>query len=209
MLWRRSMGRFRAMEQFKMATTFPVEMEIAPTISDDKVHSFVETVQQRREHLVRVARRFAPSCEEAEDIVQEALLRAYRSLPRFRGEAKMSTWLQTIVQNAAHEWMRGQKGRVLLPLECKTEDGNKPLNVPDTRRTPEESCEAAERSRILKRELGKLSTGCRCAVELCIYDEMKQRAAAKKLNVSVIAIKARIFTAKRLLREAVKAGNRE
>lgn len=192
-----------------MATTFPVELEIDPAIWDDKVSSFVQTVQQRREHLVRVARRFTPSGEEAEDIVQEALLRAYRSLPRFRGEAKMSTWLQTIVQNAAHEWLRGQKGRVLLPLECKTEEGSVPLNLPDPSRTPEENCAAAERSRILSRELGKLSTGCQRAVELCVFDEMKQRTAAKKLNVSVVAIKARIFTAKRLLRKALKAGTRE
>ncbi len=187
-----------------MATTFPVELEIDPANWDDKVRSFVLTVQQRREHLVRVARRFTSSSEEAEDIVQEALMRAYRNLPRFRGEAKMSTWLQTIVQNAAHEWLRGQKGRVLLPLECKTEDGRTPLHVPDPRRTPEENCEAAERSRILGRELGKLSAGCRRAVELCIFDEMKQRTAAKKLNVSVVAIKARIFTAKRMLREAIR-----
>ncbi len=188
-----------------MATTFPVEIEIDPAVWNDKVRSFVQAVQQRREHLVRVARRFAPSGEEAEDIVQEALMRAYRSLPRFRGEAKMSTWLQTIVRNAAHEWLRGQKGRVLLPLECATEDGGMPLNIPDPRRTPEEDCAAAERSRILAIELGRLSTGCRRAVELCVFDGMKQRAAAKKLNVSEVAIKARIFTAKRLLRGAIKA----
>jgi RNA polymerase sigma-70 factor, ECF subfamily len=192
-----------------MATIFPVELEIDPAIWDDRVRSFVQAVQQRREHLVRVARRVTPCGEEAEDIVQEALMRAYRSLPRFRGEAKMSTWLQTIVQNAAHEWLRGQKGRVLLPLECKTEDGSMPLNVPDSRRSPEESCEAAERSRILKREVGKLSKGCRRAVELCIFEDMKQRTAAKKLNVSVVAIKARIFTAKRLLRESVRVGAME
>jgi RNA polymerase sigma-70 factor, ECF subfamily len=202
-------GPRRDTEQFSMATTFPVELGIDPAIWDDKVRSFVHAVHERREHLVRVARRFTPCREEAEDIVQEALLRAYRSLPRFRGDAKMSTWLQTIVQNAAHEWLRGQKGRVLVPLECGTEDGSMPLNVPDSRRTPEESCEAAERSRILHRELGKLSTGCRRAVELCVFDEMKQRTAAKKLNVSVVAIKARIFTAKRLLRDAIKAGNRD
>jgi RNA polymerase sigma-70 factor (ECF subfamily) len=187
-----------------MATTFPVEIEIDPVVWNDKVCSFVQAVQQRREHLVRVARRFAPSGEEAEDIVQEALLRAYRSLPRFRGEAKMSTWLQTIVRNAAHEWLRGQKGRVLVPLECRTEDGSMPLNIPDPRRTPEEHCEAAERSRILALELERLSPGCRRAVELCIFDEMKQRAAAKRLNVSEVAIKARIFTAKRLLRDAIR-----
>jgi len=171
---------------------------------ESKVADFVEAAEQRRGHLLRLARRVTPCNDEAEDIVQEALLRAYRSLPRFRGEARMSTWLQAIVQNAAREWLREQKGRVLLPLERQGETDCAPLEIPDPGRTPEESCELAEMRRILRSELEKLSMGCRRAVQLCIFDEIPQRAAAETLEVSVVAIKARIFTAKRMLREAVQ-----
>lgn len=171
---------------------------------DSKVADFVEAAEQRRPHLVRLARRVTPCIEEAEDIVQEALLRAYRNLPRFRGEARMTTWLQAIVQNAAREWLRQKKNVLLLPIERQGDAENAPFEFPDPGRTPEESCQRAEMRSILRREMEKLSAGCRRAVQLCIFEEASQRAAAQEMNVSVVAVKARIFTAKRLLRESIQ-----
>lgn len=174
---------------------------------DSKVADFVEAAEQRRAHLVRLARRVTPCNEEAEDIVQEALLRAYRNLPRFRGEARMTTWLQAIVQNAAREWLRQRKDIVLLPIERQGDADTAPFEFPDPGRTPEESCQQAEMRHLLRNEMEKLSAGCRRAVELCIFEEASQRAAAQEMKVSVVAVKARIFTAKRLLRESM--GKRE
>lgn len=171
---------------------------------DSKVADFVEAAEQRRPHLVRLARRVTPCNEEAEDIVQEALLRAYRNLPRFRGEARMTTWLQAIVQNAAREWLRQRKNIVLLPIERPGDAETAPFEFPDPGYTPEECCQRAEMRRILRCNMGKLSASCRRAVELCIFEEASQRDAARQLNVSVVAIKARIFTAKRQLRESMQ-----
>lgn len=188
-----------------MATsTVTVNLDTDGAPWENKVANFVEAAERRRAHLVRVARRVTPCDEEAEDIVQEALLRAYRSLPRFRGDAQMTTWLQAIVQNAAREWLREQKGQVLLPLERRSDDGCVPLDLPDPARTPEECCQHSEMQRILRSELEKLSTGCRRAVQLCVLEDTPQRTAAQALDVSVVAVKARIFTAKRLLRQAIR-----
>lgn len=186
------------------STTVAANLEREGSAWDSKVADFVETAAQRREYLVRVARRVTPCNEEAEDIVQEALLRAYRNLPRFRGEARMSTWLQTIVLNAAREWLRQQKNILLLPIERPGDAEGAPFEFPDPGRTPEECCQQSEMQRILRSELRKLSAGYQRAVQLCIFEEASQRDAARELEVSVVAIKARIFTAKRLLREAVE-----
>ena len=120
------------------STTVPANLELDRTRWDSKVADFVETAEQRRAHLVRLARRVTPCIEEAEDIVQEALLRAYRNLPRFRGEARMTTWLQAIVQNAAREWLRQRKNVMLLPIERQGDVDNAPIEFPDPGRTPEE-----------------------------------------------------------------------
>jgi RNA polymerase sigma-70 factor, ECF subfamily len=179
-------------------------LELDGTRWDSKVADFVEAAEQRRPHLVRLARRVTPCIEEAEDIVQEALLRAYRNLPRFRGEARMTTWLQAIVQNAAREWLRQKKNIVLLPIERQGDADNAPFEFPDPGRTPEECCQRAEMRGILRKEMEKLSAGCRRAVQLCIFEEASQRDAAQEMEVSVVAVKARIFTAKRLLRESMR-----
>lgn len=186
------------------SATVPANFAADGNLWESRVADFVETAEQRRAHLVRLARRVTPCEAEAEDIVQEALLRAYRSLPRFRGDARMSTWLQAIVQNAAREWLREQKRRMLLPLDGRGEPGAPPLEFPDPGHTPEEWCARAERRRILRGEMKHLSSGCRRAVELCILEDAPQCTAARSLGVSVVAIKARIFTAKRLLREAIQ-----
>lgn len=186
------------------STTVRANLELEENQRDSMLAKFVETAVERRPQLVRLARRVTPCVEEAEDIVQDALLRAYRNLPRFRGESQMSTWLQAIVQNAAREWLRQRKNRVLLPLERPGDADFAPMEFPDPGRTPEELCERAEMQRIVRNELEKLSAGCRRAVQLCVFEEASQRAAAQELEVSVMAVKARIFSAKRRLREAMK-----
>ena len=170
---------------------------------EDKVASFVQAAEGRRAHFLRLARRVTPCQEEAEDIVQEAFLRAFRSLPRFRGDAQMSTWLQTIVQNAAREWVRENKPQLLLPLERSRDDEGAPLEFPDHGKSPEEWCELAEMRQILLAEIDNLSTVCKNAIRLCGLEEASQEEAASALNVSVAAIKARVFTAKRRLRHAM------
>ncbi len=170
---------------------------------EDKVASFVQAAEGRRAHFLRLARRVTPCQEEAEDIVQEAFLRAFRSLPRFRGDAQMSTWLQTIVQNAAREWVRENKPQLLLPLERSRDDEGAPLEFPDHGKSPEEWCELAEMRQILLAEIDNLSTVCKNAIRLCGLEEASQEEAASRLNVSVAAIKARVFTAKRRLRHAM------
>lgn len=197
-------GADKKRDEQMASTTIAADVEMDGSHWDSKVADFVEAAEQRRAHLVRLARRVTPCNEEAEDIVQEALLRAYRNLPRFRGDARMSTWLQAIVQNAAREWLRQHKNVLLLPLERPGDADSAPYEFPDPGRTPEEHCERAEMRRILRSEMEKLSAGCRRAVQLCIFEEASQRAAAQEMAVSVVAVKARIFTAKRLLRESMR-----
>ena len=74
------------------------------------------TSQERRAQLLWDVQRVTKSSEEAEDIVQEALLRAWRSLQQFRGDAQISTWLRAIVRNTAREWLRNRGSRVNVPI---------------------------------------------------------------------------------------------
>ena len=78
---------------------------------ESRVQEFLETAERRRPQLLRMARRLTQSNEDAEDIVQEAFMKAYKALARFRGESQMSSWLGAIVQNTAHEHLRNRRGR--------------------------------------------------------------------------------------------------
>jgi RNA polymerase sigma-70 factor, ECF subfamily len=174
-------------------------------VSRDNLDTFVEVAEQQRAQLLWLAQRITPYREEAEDIVQEALLKAFRSLAQFRGDAKMSTWLRAIVQNTARDWLRNQKGRVYLPLEPmnQADGGAVPCDFPHPAENPEQCCEREEMERLLRTEIEKLSTISKRAIQLCVLEEFSHRAAANALNVSVITVKSRVFSAKQRLKRAV------
>ena len=187
---------------------FPVEehtMYSLEAVSGDKLDTFVEAAEQQRGQLLWLAQRITPHREEAEDIVQEALLKALRNLAQFRGDAKMSTWLRAIVQNTARDWLRNQKGRVYLPLEpVNSADGSTmPMDFPHPAEDPEQRCEREEMEWLMRTEIGKLSTISRRAIQLCVLEEFSHRAAANALNVSVITVKSRVFSGKQRLKRAM------
>jgi RNA polymerase sigma factor (sigma-70 family) len=174
-------------------------------VADEKLVRFTQVAEKHRPHLLWLAQRFAPQREEAEDIVQEALLKAYRNLAQFRGDAQMSTWLRAIVQNTARDWLRNQKGRVHLPLEQTrpNEDSTVVFDFPHPGESPEDRCERTELERVLRREIGKLNSVSRRALQLCVLEEHSHRAAARALNISAITVKSRVFSGKQRLKRAV------
>lgn len=188
----------------------PVDMrmggsEPAAPSTEDKLVRFTQAAEKHRAQLLWLAQRITPQREEAEDIVQEALLKAFRNLAQFRGDAQMSTWLRAIVQNTARDWLRNQKGRVQLPLEQARpgEGATVLLDFPHPAENPEELCERSELEWILRREIGKLHSVSRRALQLCVLEEFSHLAAARKLNISAITVKSRVFSGKQRLKRAV------
>jgi len=169
---------------------------------DDKLTVFLRVTQQHRAQLLRLASRFADCREDAEDIVQEALLKAFRHLPQFRGQSKMSTWLGAIVLNAAREWLRQQKGRLLLPLEGVRNEDDDPIefDLPGPGRDPEQSYQYKELGNILLSEIDQLNSVYKDALRMCAIDEFSHFEAAKELGVNVLTIKSRIFHGKQVLK---------
>ncbi|HUB29744.1 MAG TPA: sigma-70 family RNA polymerase sigma factor [Terracidiphilus sp.] len=183
----------------------PVTMATDPLALEEKMETFLQTAEQRRGQLLHMARRITNRSEDSEDILQEAFLKACQALPKFRGDSQMSTWLNAIVRNTALEYLRSRKGRLFLPIEpVGTDSSSAPgMDFPDNRDTPEQCCERKEMETILHTEMGKLSTGCRRALELCFLEGCSQITAARLLNVRTETVKSRVFRGKRILHRMV------
>lgn len=179
--------------------------ESGPSAWDGKLAVFLQVTQQRRAQLLRLANRFANSREEAEDIVQEALLKAFKHLPEFRGESQMSSWLGVIVLNAGREGLRKRKGRVFLPLEYVRNGDDDPtvFDLPDPGRDPEQSYAHREMENILLSEIDELNSVSKTAIRMCALDGLSHVEAANALGVNVLTIKSRIFHGKRMLKRRV------
>lgn len=148
--------------------------------------AFDDLVVRHRLGVYRLAHRLLGSHEEADDVAQEAFLRAYRALRGFRGDASFRTWITRIVINLAHSARRSRAPSV--PLE----------DVPGLQR------DAAGPDVALRREVrqavGGLPPRQRQVLVLKVYEGMKFAEIAQVAGISIGTAKATFFQAVRNLR---------
>lgn len=179
----------------------------SPACGPDKVNAFVKTAETYRPQLVWVAMRIVNRTEEAEDIVQQSLLKAFRNLSGFRGDSQMRTWLNAIVKNTAREYMRSQRGRTFISLESPQfpDEGGEEMEVLDRSMNPEEYCEHREREQMVAAAIGGMGPANREVVEMCVFQELPYMEVATALNLSLSTIKSRMFRSRRDLRMALSS----
>lgn len=152
--------------------------------------------------LYRAAAQVLRHPQDSEDAVQEGLLAAFCHLDQFQGRSKFSTWLHSIVVNAALQNLRRRKREVAITStdnECDNPDPRSPVSFPDHRANPEEEYSSLERSRILEREIGQLPAPYRTVLQLCDIQGLMEREAAERLGTAVHVIKSRRFRGRRML----------
>jgi RNA polymerase sigma-70 factor, ECF subfamily len=148
--------------------------------------AFEELVRSHRLAVYRLAYRLLGNHEDADDVSQEAFLRAYRALPGFRGEASFRTWITRIVINLA---LNARRTRLMtVPIEETTAPPGGPSGP-----------ETALRSEV-RRAVGGLPRRQRQVLILKVYEGMKFTEIAQAAGMSVGTAKATFFQAVRNLR---------
>ena len=166
--------------------------------------AFDALVRRYDGEVLRLALRVVRSPEEAQDLYQEAFLKAYRSLGKFRMESRFSTWLYRVVLNVCLDHLRQQKGRnEMQPIEdlegasdlsSTLADGRPDLN-------PERSLRAREISGRLQAALKRLSPLERMVFELKHGQGLRLRAIGDLCGTSEEAAKNSLFRATQKLRQ--------
>jgi len=142
---------------------------------------------------------------DSEDAVQDGLLLAYRNLNQFQGRAKFSTWLHAIVVNAARTKLRRRRANPTTSLQQEPTVGENSVNMEellvDPRPNPEQEYMAEERSQILTRAIEDMPTKFRTVIHLMDIEGYPGKQSAEKLGISLSALKARHFRARRSILE--------
>ncbi len=158
--------------------------------------AFEQLVIRTFEDLYALAYRLVGNSHDASDVVQEAYLRAFRGLRRFRGEAAFTTWMYRITANCAATALarRARSPQVELDQEF-------PLADQRPERDPEAAASAtADRDRLAV-ALGALPEPLRLVVVLRDVYDLPHEAIAQELGISQTASKVRLHRARRRLRE--------
>ncbi len=160
---------------------------------------------RNNQRLFRAAWGVLRNNADAEDVVQEAYLKAFRSLDRFEGASSLSTWLTRIVINAALDRKRAAERRrtELLEQDVAMLDEYKARFAQTAGITPETSLARKELSRLLTAAIADLPDEYRTVFILREIECMSVRDTAQALEVSEAVIKTRLLRARRRLRDAL------
>jgi RNA polymerase sigma-70 factor, ECF subfamily len=185
-------------------TTLSDEEVVARVLAGDT--SLFEILMRRyNQRLFRVARGILTDDTEAEDVAQEAWLRAFRELAGFRGEARFATWLTRI---ACHEALaRAHKRRRLVPISSPFggggDGGGEPPEPPAESPGPERDLENRELQVLLREAVEILPDPLRAVFCLREIELLSTEETAEALGLTVENVRVRLHRAKRGLRQTL------
>lgn len=163
--------------------------------------AFERLVLQHKESIARVIFRITKNREDAEDEVQETFLRAYRALGEFRGDSKFTSWLTRIAVNRALMCLRKRRDRnISLDYAVEREGDSWAQDIPEWRPNPEQCYSQREAHIDLNEVLTTLPRGMRSALILRHLYGCTTEEIAKRLGISIPAVKSRVLRARRRLR---------
>lgn len=158
-----------------------------------------ELLVRHKTALYRAARRFTKCHEDAEDLVQDAMLRAYVNVRKFRNESHFATWLIAIVNNAALSMVRKGKNTHFESLDSRHEEigGLSRWDVPDVRLNPEQEVLREELRTCLNTILLRQSRTHQVILQRCVFDEARITDAASSLGLTIGSAKSSLYRARR------------
>jgi RNA polymerase sigma-70 factor (ECF subfamily) len=174
------------------------EAELIGAAKSGDRHAFDELVRRTFVDSFTLARRLTGNEEDARDVVQEAYLRAWKGIGKFRGEAAFSTWMYRITANAAATHVHKRRRQRAEPFA----DDFEPVDT-HAERAVSQGAESAESLERISRALDELPAKLRSVVVLKDVYGLSHEAIAEELGITVAAAKVRLHRARHKLRDVL------
>ena len=179
------------------------EQELIASILAGQRDNFHLLIRPYEGQLYRTALALMKNETEAEDVVQDAVLKAYRKLASFRGDSKFSTWLIAITLNEARARLRKDGRATLDSLDAQREDNGDftPATLTDWREVPLAALERQEIRDLIQRAVAGLPDTYREIVTLRDLEELSVNETAAVLGISIALVKVRLHRARMMLQK--------
>jgi RNA polymerase sigma-70 factor (ECF subfamily) len=180
----------------RAAGSYPLKARMADADDDlvlqcqnGNAEAFEMLVRKYQQMVHALTFRMTGSAADAEDLAQEAFIRAYEQIGSFRSQAKFSTWLYSVAVHACLNWRRDEARRFRAEAKCAEE-----TFAEYNEGTPNQMAQQAQAA------LMKLPARQRAAIVLVFYERLSHAEAAKVLHCSETTVSWRVFAAKRKLK---------
>jgi RNA polymerase sigma-70 factor, ECF subfamily len=184
-------------------TAVTEELALVQAAKQGDVGAFEQLVKRYDRNIFRIAQHITQNREDAEDVVQDAFLKAYENLDQFQGNSKFYTWLVRIAVNESLMKLRRRKTSktVSMDEDVETEEGSMPREFADWSPNPEQQYGQSELGDILRKTIQGLPTSFRTVFVLRDVEGLSTEETAEMLNLSIPAVKSRLLRARLQLRE--------
>src|SRR5512146_1463937 len=193
------------MEAIESRVREPVsdELMLVRAAKGGDMGAFEELVKRYDRNVFRIAQHITQNREDAEDVVQDAFLKAYGNLQNFQEQSKFYTWLVRIAVNEALMRLRRRRPERMVSLdeEVKTDEDSMPREVADWSPNPEQLYTQSELRDILTKTIQGLPSSFRTVFVLRDVEGLSTEETAEALSLSIPAVKSRLLRARLQLRE--------
>jgi RNA polymerase sigma-70 factor (ECF subfamily) len=169
------------------------ELELIKQAQQGDRRAFGQLVRRHREGAVNVVYRMCGDADLAEEATQEAFIRAWTNLPRYKPRSPFRNWLYRIATNVATDALRRQKETVDVES----------VDVPDAESGPEALTEVWERGERVRQAVLDLPPASRVVVVLREYEDLSYKEIADTLGIPIGTVMSRLNYARTLLRQTL------
>ena len=163
--------------------------------------AFEKLVLRYQNQVYNLALRMVSNETDAQDLAQEAFIRAWRALGSFQYSSQFSTWLYRLTSNICIDFLRAQKRHQLTSLTVLLDDESQQWDMPDEQPLPESQAIAREEQRILSEAMAALEPEYRQVLTLRILNDCSYQQIGKILGIREGTVKSRISRAREQLRK--------
>lgn len=190
-----------------MATALAPEeddVSIARRVARGDQVAFERLMRRYNRRLYRLARAILKDPAEADDVLQDVYLSAYRSLRQFRGDAALSTWLSRLVLNeCSGRLRRNNRRRNIIPMVSSTNSPEVETVAAKDSDLPDQAIGRAQLRDLLEHKLDELPEPFRLVFVMRSVEELSVQETAQTLDIPEDTVRSRHFRARSLLREAL------
>jgi RNA polymerase sigma-70 factor (ECF subfamily) len=182
----------------------PTDHQLVARVQKGDKRAFDLLVLKYQFRLQAIVSRFIRDTDEVADVTQEAFIKAYRALPKFRGDSQFYTWLYRIAINTAKNYLVSKNRR---PANTDIDIGDAEQFADNDKlideTSPENSMMTEELAQVIKDSLNQLTEDLRTALTLREFEGMSYEEIAAVMDCPVGTVRSRIFRAREFIDERV------